>query len=454
MMSVRKRLNVGFLTLSAIIYISLITMSVQFYRVSEQVETAITDYIMQQQIDNTLSHELEHIVTSTKNIASFSIFIAISCIVLAIIIATLLMIFVRRQITAPLKRVGDAAKILADGDLSIPDYHHERNDEIGDLSDSFNKMKQNLQLVIQNIQGNTHDLTSSAKQLSTNTTEMSAASREIVERINQTSKMALTMTATAKESALAMEETATGVQHIAESTQLLHQNALDTSQTAADGVETIEKARSQMQVIQDSTMLISDLTDKLNKQSEEITHITNVITEITEQTNLLALNAAIEAARAGEHGKGFAIVADEVRKLAEQSKQSATQIVRLTVAIQTDAKNVDQAVKHGLHSVTEGVHMIEHAGEAFTAISANIMSITNQVEDISATSQQISASAEEVSASVNEIAYNTEQTSANITQIAATTEEQSNTTHQIDDVSTELSKNAHELQHLVQKFKL
>lgn len=453
-MSVRKRLNIGFLTLSAIIYISLIIMSVQFYRVGEKVETAISDYTLQQQNGNDVPNELEHIVSSTKSIASLSIFIAIGCIVLTIIIATLLMIYVRRQITAPLKRVGDAAKTLAEGDLSIPDYHHEKNDDIGDLSNAFNKMKQNFQLVLQNIQDNTNDLTSSAKQLSTNTTEMSAASRVIVERINQTSKMALTMTTAAKESALAMEETAIGVQRIAESTQVLHHNALDTSLTASDGVATIENARSQMQVIHDSTTLISELTDKLNRQSEEINHITNIITEITEQTNLLALNAAIEAARAGEHGKGFAIVADEVRKLAEQSKESATQIVRLTIDIQTNAKNVDQAVKDGLHSVTEGVHMIEHAGDAFTTISTNITSITDQVEDISATSQQISASAEEVSASVNEIAYNTEKTSTNFTQIAATTEEQSTTTHQINDVSSELSKNAHELQILVQKFKL
>lgn len=453
-MSVRKKLNLGFLTLSAIIYISLITMSIQFYRVSEKVETTINDYVVQQQIGNDLPNQLSHIVTSTKSIASLSIFIAISCIVLTIIIATLLMIFVRRQITAPLKRVGDAAKTLADGDLSIPDYHHDKNDEIGELSDAFNKMKQNFQLVIQNIQDNTNDLTSSAKQLSNNTTEMSAASKIIAERINQTSKMALTMTGAVKESALAMEETATGVQRIAESTQVLHQNALNTSQAASNGVETVEKARTQMQVIHDSTTLVSELTDKLNHQSEEISQITNVITEITNQTNLLALNAAIEAARAGEHGKGFAVVADEVRKLAEQSNQSATQIVRLTVDIQTDAKNVHQAVEDGLHSVKEGVQMIEHAGEAFTVISTNIASITDQVEDISATSQQISASAEEVSASVNEIAFNTEQTSANFAQIAATTEEQSNSTHQINEVSTELSQNAQELKTLVQKFKL
>ncbi|WP_249727916.1 methyl-accepting chemotaxis protein, partial [Bacillus paralicheniformis] len=78
-----------------------------------------------------------------------------------------------------------------------------------------------------------------------------------------------------------------------------------------------------------------------------------VITAIIKLTNLLALNVAIEAARAGEHEKGFAVVADEVRKLAEESKQSANQIVTLTQEIQEDTHNVEKAVFDGFHSVTD-----------------------------------------------------------------------------------------------------
>lgn len=558
-MSVRKKLNTGFLVLSSIVYISLIMLSVQFYRVSEKVEKTIDTQVAQLQIGkdiqntltsqgmyaraliqensndnlqllnsyrdqleasiqdlskskemkdyvNTLTEknkeiqqiilkvedkvqqnelnaalslinvnfdvtykemhditvqlvnyqqkELDKIATSTKKTAIISTFLAIGCIVVTSIISTFLMIYVRREITAPLKRVVDSAKIIADGDLTIEDYNYTKRDEIGDLTIAFNKMKHNFLHILQNIQANTNHLSQSSAQLSKSTEEMSVSSTDIAQRVNKTSDMANSMTAAAKESAIAMEETATGVQRIAEATHYLHQNALDSTKTAHIGVETVEKAQAQMRVISDSTSLISELTNKLSKQSEEINHIIKVITDITDQTNLLALNAAIEAARAGEHGKGFAVVANEVKKLAEQSKDSATKIVQLTIEIQNDTKNVEKAVIEGLGSVSEGVQIIEHAGEAFTAISTNIAGITDQIEEISATSEQISASAEEVFASVNEIAYNTEQTSLNFTQIATITEEQSDKTIQINDVSLELSKNAQDLQVLVKKFKL
>jgi methyl-accepting chemotaxis protein len=83
---------------------------------------------------------------------------------------------------------------------------------------------------------------------------------------------------------------------------------------------------------------------ELEQRARDIGDISRTVSGISDQTNLLALNAAIEAARAGDHGRGFAVVAEEVRALAEASEKSAVEVQRLAEAIQSQVRDVVQAV--------------------------------------------------------------------------------------------------------------
>ncbi len=397
-------------------------------------------------VSNVASESTDTIMLS-MNITGAALIIGIGFIIL-------LMLFVKRSITNPLKLIGKQAVIIANGDLSQPNYEHKNNDEIGKVVYSFNEMKNRLQEVLHNVNSSTEHVSASSQQLVASTEEVAATSDEVANQLSKTTELAKASTHASLECSEAMEETSFGIQRITSSAQDLLQNAVTMKDEASNGLTTITKAQTQMNVIYQSTSHISNVTQELTKQSEEISHITNVITQITEQTNLLALNAAIEAARAGEHGKGFAVVADEVRKLAEQSKQSAEQIVTLTQQIQDGTKNVEDAVDDGLASVSDGVQMITEAGEAFEKITTSIQSVTNQVEEISAASEQISASAEEVTASVLDIATGANQASENIDSIAAAAEEQAATMNQVNSVAMGLSSNAVELQEIVNKFKL
>src|SRR5690606_16868494 len=136
------------------------------------------------------------------------------------------------------------------------------------------------------------------------------------------------------ESAVAIGEVTVGIQQISGSISSVADAASETMNQANMGNEYIQKVIEQMSNIDDASSDTIQVMQKLEARSHEIEKIIDVITGIAGQTNLLALNAAIEAARAGEHGKGFAVVSNEVRKLAEQSNESANQIVELVKIIQ------------------------------------------------------------------------------------------------------------------------
>lgn len=412
---------------------------------------------IQDAINTIIDFQTEQMNTTkvdTTSHAEISIIIQIVIAALSAIVSILLTIIIVRNISAPLNKLTKAAQVMATGDLREEDVSVKTKDEINDLAQAFNTMKNNLAHLIGNVSANVSQTTAAAEQLAASTQEIAHASKDVANSVELLANNGSKAAATGQECAAATDDTAKGVGRIAEAAQTLLEQTINTRSISEEGGKTIKTVEQQMKVIQQSSYETKEKIRHLSSQSAEIENITNVITNITEQTNLLALNAAIEAARAGEHGKGFSVVADEVRKLAEESKNSAQKIIELTSQIQTGTKEVENSVNLTVQNVDQGVEYLQDAQVAFNDILDAITTMSSQIEEISASTEEISASTEEVAASVSEMANLANHAAEQSNTVYASVEEQTASLNEINDVAKSLSDGARMLQEEVSQFKV
>lgn len=220
------------------------------------------------------------------------------------------------------------------------------------------------------------DVSSSADELASVSTQMAAAAEETTTQANVVASAGEQVSQNVAAVATAVEEMTATVHEIAG-------NANEASQVSSEAVQNAEEA----------TRIVGELGDS----SAQIGAVIEVITSIAEQTSLLALNATIEAARAGDAGKGFAVVANEVKDLANQTANATEDISQRIAAIQQDSSSA--------------VGAIERIDEVIDRIADISTTIASAVEEQSATTNEISRN-------INEVAIGSSQIAENITSVA------------------------------------
>jgi methyl-accepting chemotaxis protein len=184
-----------------------------------------------------------------------------------------------------------------------------------------------------------------------------------------------------------------------------HTVASATTEMSAASSELTNRLNETVAVVEKASRIAvatNESVEQLDTSAEKIGEVVALIRSIAEQTNLLALNATIEAARAGESGRGFAVVANEVKSLAARTSQATEDIAGQIGAIQETATLSAQSIR----AIAEAVQQAAAQTQDMSATIAQQDGALRQVSETAETSKvQMTAmldSAEKIAAWASE----------------------------------------------------
>ena len=201
---------------------------------------------------------------------------------------------------------------------------------------------------------------------------------------------------------MAVEENAQSIAQVSQSAQDAATVARRAAIAAREGDLKMDRTVSSIKAIRLTVAATSKKMKQLAESSQEVSQIVAIISNISEKTNLLAFNASIEAARAGENGQGFRVVADEVRRLADRVTEATREIQSLVTNIQQETTEVLKAMEVGTSEVVAGTQSVEETKDTLRDLAELSQTIDNYLQTISSST----ISQAEVSQKVNSIMEN------------------------------------------------
>ena len=376
-----------------------------------------------------LQAEQEAIIKRQSTVSN----IAMICIVVAMIIATLvvlrLALIIIKSIVIPTEKVRAALVGFSEGKLDIP-VDYESKSELGEMCDALRTSQKVLDSVIkdacrlleemgegnfncrteaeQYYVGELSDMLKSIqiinRSLSDTLAQISLSGEQVSSGSDQVSTGAQALAQGATEQASAVQELSATIAEISSRSQ-------SNAKRSEDAIGHSKNADLRVRESADYMEEMVKAMEKISSSSEEIGKIIATIENIAFQTNILALNAAVEAARAGSAGKGFAVVADEVRNLATKSDQAAkatkelidnsiTSVQYGSEIVKRVSESLDKTVEatnESMSALQEIAKAVEEEASAIAQVTEGIDQISSVVQTNSATSEQSAAASEELS---------------------------------------------------------
>lgn len=327
----------------------------------------------------------------------------------------------RQKVDSILSVVSKAAEGDLTGKITV---HGE--DAIGQLALAVQRMMDNLNMLISQVQRSGIQVTSSSTEISATSRQQEATMTEQAATVNEVVATATEISATTRE----LVNTMDAVSRVSES----------TANSASDGQAALEKMEKTMHHMVDASASIAAKLEILSEKANNINTVVTTISKVADQTNLLSLNAAIEAEKAGEYGLGFSVVATEIRRLADQTAVATWDIEQMI-------KEMQSAVTAGVMSVDKFSEEVQHSVDEVRQVSAQLSHIIEQV-------QELMPRFESVNEGMHFQSQGADQIKQAIIQLSESAQQTVDSLRQSNVVIERLNEAAHGLQNGVSRFKV
>lgn len=340
---------------------------------------------------------------------------------------------VARAISRPVRQMAEAATRIAGGDLTQR-VSLSREDEVGELSCSLDRMAESLQQTIGGMSTGIQTLSSSASDLLSVSQMLSTGSEQSSAKANTVAVAAEQMSASISTVAAAVNAATSSLSSVSIATEQL-------TVTISEIARSSEKARAITNRAVEQAGDISGVMAELSGVARDIGKVTETISAISAQTNLLALNATIEAARAGSAGKGFAVVANEIKELAQQTAVATEEIKGKIAGIQGSTGSA-------VGEIEKITGVIREVNDIVSGIAAAIEEQSVSTRDIAGHVSRSSSSIADVSGALTESTTVAVSIAQEISEVNHTAGEISSGSAQVRSSSERLSDLADELREM------
>ena len=291
----------------------------------------------------------------------------ISISILGLLATISILIWLANRISAKIAIAVEAAKRIADGDLTTR-IEVTGTDETGRLLESIKLMTANLNALIGQVKQSSIQLTSTATKISANAKTQETAVNEFGSSTTQI--------------AAAVKEISATSQELSKTMNNVTSNATETAELADSGRVGLEEMQAAMTTLSQANHSISSKLSVISERAKNINRVVTTISKVADQTNLLSLNAAIEAEKAGEYGLGFSVVAREVRRLADQTAVATLDIDQMVKEMQSSVSAGVMEMDKFTDHMTQGTEIVQRISSQLGAIIEHVQELTEQFESV------------------------------------------------------------------------